>query len=196
MEVYQGKSTSIEENEESQYGNIGMGGRVVLKAVATALDDPTNHALYTDNFFTSYALLRHFSDVGLRYTGTMKMNRTNSCPLLNKHDMSKRERGYFQFASDHNVMCVTWKDNAVVVVGSNYDSVTPTSNIERRKKGGPVTSQQPKVVADYNRYMGGVDLTDRHVSNLRSSVKKRVWYWPVAKHCFEMMRVAAFLLYR
>lgn len=197
IDVYQGKSISYEdENGESKYGPIGMGGRVVKKAVQTALDDPSSHALYTDNFFTSYALLRDFSDVGLRHTGTMKMNRTNSCPLLNKHDMTKKERGYFQHASDGNVLCVTWKDNAVVVIGSNYDGVTPTLTIERHKKGGSVTTQQPKVVQDYNRFMGGVDLSDRHLSNLRSTVRKRAWYWPVVKHCFEMIRVAAFVMYR
>ena len=195
VEIYQGKSNNIASNQ-SEYGNLGVGGNVVLNAVQTVLRDPKHHGLYVDNFFTSYALLRKCTDIGLRCTGTMRMNRTNGCPLPDKSSMVKKERGCYHCASDKNVVCVSWKDNAVVILGSNYDSVKPLIVTERRKKGGTVSLHQPKMVSDYNKYMGGADLTDRHVANLRASTRKRVWYWPVVKHCIEILRVAAFTLYK
>ena len=110
--------------------------------------------------------------------------------------MDKRARGAFEYASDRNVVCVTWKDNAVVTMGSNWETITPLAMATRHKKGGSVSSEQPRMVKNYNAFMGGVDLTDRHVANLRTSIRKTVWYWPVVKHSFELLRVAAYVLYK
>lgn len=196
FDIYQGKGDDTDDFDDPTHGNIGMGGRVIAKLVSKVMDEPQFHDLYIDNFFTSYALLRTLADKDLKCTGTLRQNRLPASPLPSKARVDKEPRGTFHHASDGEVCCVTWKDNAVVLIGSNYDTSLPSVTVDRRKKGGSTSFQQPKMVSNYNKYMGGVDLVDRHISNLRSAMRKRVWYWPIAKHCFEMLRVASYTFYR
>jgi hypothetical protein len=196
FDIYQGKGDDTGDFDDQTHGNIGMGGRVVMKLVTKVMEEPRYHDLYIDNFFTSYALLRSLADKHLKCTGTLRQNRLPASPLPSKAKVDKEPRGTFHYASDGEICCVTWKDNAVVLIGSNYDTALPSVTVDRRKKGGGTSFEQPKMISNYNKFMGGVDLVDRHISNLRSAMRKRVWYWPIVKHSFEMLRVAAYTFYR
>lgn len=199
FDIYQGKNTrmDLEKEYDGKYGNIGCGGEVVFWSLNKVVTYPEEHKTFIDNYFTSYALLRHLQDNGFRCTGTMRANRTSGCPIPSKADCSKQTvpRGTMDYASDGNICIVQWKDNAPVIVGTNWSSVTPLENITRRSKNERQQIQMPHMIKFYNQCMGGVDVCDRHISHLRIKIRKKCWYWPIVKHCFEVLRVASFVFY-
>ena len=102
------------------------------------------------------------------------------CPLQENKVLKKKPRGSFHFRSDGNVEAVKWNDNSVVTLLSNVDSVDPLGKTSRRVKGkGEAKVDYPYIVKSYNVGMGGVDLLDRALSDLRPSVHGRKWYWPL-----------------
>lgn len=71
-----------------------------------------------------------------------------------------------------------WNDNSVVTPCSNSKGSEPVGRVKRRVKGkGLVDVQQPHIVRSYNKGMGGVDLLDRSLSELRPKIKGKKWYW-------------------
>ena len=171
VEIYEGKSPNAED--------IPIGERVVKTALEIC-DNPVEHNVFFDNFFSSYKLLVDLDAKGFRATGTMRKNRIEKCPLADVRDMTKRERGSYDFRSTSNLEIVRWIDNSVVTIGSNAYGVEPVGNAKRwiRGKGrGNIT--QPAVIAAYNRGMGGVELLDRALSDLRPVIRGKKWYWPL-----------------
>ncbi|KAF2351949.1 PiggyBac transposable element-derived protein, partial [Trinorchestia longiramus] len=68
----------------------------------------------------------------------------------------------FRFEEAEEILILKWNDNSSVMVGTNFDSVEPLSNVSRwlpgeRRKGAV---KRPQVVNNYSKYMGGVDLHD------------------------------------
>ena len=159
IEIYQGKSTG--DTDEP------LGTRVVKKALEIC-ENPKDHSVFFDNFFSSYQLITDLGIKGFRATDTMRNDRIMKCPLIDVKVMKKKERGSFDFRCDEKVEIVRWNDNSVVTIGSNAYGVEPIGNAKRWiKRKGKENVQQPAVIAAYNRGMGGVDLLDRALSDLR-----------------------------
>ena len=55
---------------------------------------------------------------------------------------------------------VCWKDRDIVYCLSNECNTKETDVCRRRSKEGLVTIARPKMISEYNRYMGRVDLAD------------------------------------
>ena len=162
FELYKGKDNGRKESL----------GTSVVKRMSSIIesDECKNHILHFDNFFTSYSLLVDLAGKNLRAIGTVRSNRTESCFFgVTKKD----ERASYDYKSDETVLFVQWKDNSIVTVGTNFSKVTPVDKVSRWVKGkGKVSVDQPKVISEYNKGMGGVDLLDillgLYCPNLRS----------------------------
>ena len=119
------------------------------------------------------------------------------CPLVDVKRMKKDESGSFDFRSDGNIAIVRWNDNSVVTIGSNAYGVQPIGSAKRWTKGKEKQNiQQPAVIAAYNRGMGGVDLLDRALSNLRPVICGKKWYWPLVINDINIAFVCSWRLYR
>ena len=55
---------------------------------------------------------------------------------------------------------------------------------------------QPVVIAAYNRGMGGVDLLDHALSDLRPVIRGKKWYWPLVINALNIAFVFSWRLYR
>ena len=98
------------------------------------------------------------------------------CPLVDVKKM-KNERGSFDFRSDGNIEIARWNDSSVVTTGSNAYGVQPIGSAKRWiNRKGKQNIQQPAVIAAYNRGMGGVDLLDLALSDLRPVIPGKKWY--------------------
>lgn len=74
---------------------------------------------------------------------------------------------------------------------TNYDDINPTKAVRRWQKkkvdkrtgttepGKFNTYQQPALLNNYNKGMGGVDLHDNAVQNYRINIRSKKWYWPL-----------------
>ena len=171
VEIYEGKSPNTED--------VPLGERVVKTALEIC-DNPVEHSVFFDNFFSSSKLLVDLDAKGFRATGAMRKNWIGKCPLADVHDMKKRESGSYDFRGKSNLEIVRWNENSVVTIGSNAYGVEPVGNAKRWIRGkGRGNISQPAVIAAYNRRMGGVDLLDRALSNLRPVIRGKKWYWPL-----------------
>lgn len=96
-------------------------------------------------------------------------------------------------------MCVVkWRDNKVVCLASNFEEDTPLGQVKRwcSKEKKKIDLPQPKLIASYNKYMGGVDLLDRFLSTYRPRIKCKKWWWPFFTNTLNMAVVAAWRIHR
>ena len=48
-----------------------------------------------------------------------------------------------------------------------------------RKERKHVQIKQPKVIKQFNKHMGGIDLADNMVANYRIGIRGKKWWWPI-----------------
>lgn len=202
MEPYQGAGTV------QMRPNLGMGGSVVMELASvlsdTGLSDsltPEQHfSIYFDNLFTSPALLTELKKEGFDGTGTLRANRTESCPLESVDSMKKKPRGTtdFRLDTDDNILLVRWNDNNVVTVASTKHGVAPMKNVQRFSQSEKKFIQVPcpDAIMHYNKAMGGTDRMDQNVANYRVSMRKKKWWWPLFVFCLGTSTHNAWCLYR
>lgn len=76
----------------------------------------TPFSVYFDNFFNCSTLLAKLKESNFLAAGTVKVDRTDQCPLDDQVVMKKRVRGSFDSIVDlkDNICAVRWNDNSVV----------------------------------------------------------------------------------
>ncbi|XP_069752086.1 piggyBac transposable element-derived protein 4-like [Narcine bancroftii] len=117
------------------------------------------HHVYSDRFFTSPVLLEHLEEHGTRACGTTHLHRRGISTEARKTKLKKQgEVRFFQKAS---LLLTIWKDKRQVATLSTNQNARMVAN------SGVV---KPQAVMEYNKYMGGVDISDQ----LRS-------YYPVGR---------------
>ena len=80
---------------------------------------------------------------------------------------------------------------------SNNEGVEPVGEVKRRVKDrGVLDVQQPYVVRSYNSEMGGVDLVDRSLSELRPKIKGKKWYWTLLINAFNLGLVFSWRIFQ
>ena len=150
-------------------------GTSVVKRMSSIIesDKYKNHVLHFDNFFTSYSLLEDLAGRNLRAIGTVRSNRTESCfSGVTKKD----ERASYDYKSDVTIF-VQWKDNSIVTIGTNFSKVTQIDKVSRWvKEKGKVSVDQPKVISEYNKGMGGVDFLDMLLGSYRPNLRSKKWW--------------------
>jgi hypothetical protein len=73
IDLYQGKAQNAEK--------LPLGERVVMN-LTRAIENPSDHMLYMDNFFSSTSLFRKLKEKGFRCTGTVRPNRIEKMPTF------------------------------------------------------------------------------------------------------------------
>ena len=168
-----------------------LGERVVYNLLnRLEISEPREHSITFDNFFCSLDVLSKLRNDGFRATGTLRKNRTKNCPLA---DLPTADRGAFDFQTSGAVLVVKWNDNRIVHVASNHGTVEPILQTKRysQKEKRHVYVPQPNVIGHYNATMGGVDLTDRFLSDYRPAISGKKWYFPHIIHMFNLFCVAS-----
>lgn len=125
MEPYQGATTMC----NPIHKELGLGASVVLTfcdvLISRGFDLPY-HVVF-DNFFTGTPLLEEITKKGLRCTGTVRENRTSSCPLITSKLLKKKERGAVDYRTTHDntFIIAKWHDNNIFSIASNAVGINP-----------------------------------------------------------------------
>ena len=169
IRVYCGKE------DTTQQGTLGE--RVVTKLCSTITSPQV--LLVFDRFFTSVKLM---STLPYPAIGTYMKSRKHT-PSLE----AKLERGESEMVTCQGVLACHWKDTKDVLAMSNCHE--PAEVLVNRKDKTGVVRQVPcpAAIADYNKYMGGVDLHDQMVTLYELDRKSRKWW---RKVFFRMLMVA------
>ena len=99
---------------------------------------------------------------------------SNEFKNMNRGDHKYHKYTYFD---DNNQPresgLVAWKDSKMVyILTNNSNTVESSLECSRRTMFGNVTIQRPNVIAEYNKYMGGVDVADMKRLNCNSTIRK------------------------
>ena len=73
IKIYQGKSTG--DTDEPL-------GTCVVKKALEICENPKDHSVFFNNFFSSYQLITDLGTKGFRATGTMRNDRIMKCPPI------------------------------------------------------------------------------------------------------------------
>lgn len=149
------------------------------------------HTLFTDNWYTSIDLAGKLLENETHLVGTVQKNRKN----LPKDVINAKFRTgeYKAHENENRITVMKWKDKRDVLLLSTKHSskfVKTTNNRGQEK-------YKPKIVVDYNKSKGAIDLSDQmtaYSSPLRKSLK---WYKKLGiELILNTVMVNALILYK
>jgi len=153
------------------------------------------HHLYCDNYYSSPDLFTDLRRLGFGACGTVRLNRQGLPERI--QCQSKLSKGEVISVTNHGLLSLKWMDKRAVTMISTIhdDSMVATSRRSRFAEGGQEVVQKPKCIVEYNRHMGGVDLSDQMVSYYSFSHRTVKWWRRVFFHLIDTAIVNAYILY-
>ncbi|KAK0137988.1 PiggyBac transposable element-derived protein 4 [Merluccius polli] len=134
-------------------------------------------SVYMDNFYTGVSLFEEMKSHGLYACGTVRANRAGlpkNERLTKKASMGKHK---FRVAQKGELTFCIWQDTKTVMVLSNHHNPTQTGTVNRRRDGANhVQVVVPTSLADYQKYMKGVDLLDQMVGYYGFQHRSKKWW--------------------
>lgn len=159
----------------------------------------TGYIVYCDNFYTSPQLFRHLGLQGFGACGTYRPGKVGA-PQTEKNALTRRSpRGSIRWIRDGDLLFVKWMDTREVSMCTNVHSVHSGETVLRWKKNGEGSYEQvpvprPTVVAEYNRYMGGVDTSDQMIGTNSVHRKTHRWHMIIFQHMLDIAVTNSFIV--
>lgn len=117
-----------------------------------------------------------------------------------KRRNQKGKRGFYDHRYDttNKILFLKWNDNNAVTVGSNFEGIEPMHSVNRwcSTTKSKIGVKQPKLIAEYNTGMGGVDLHGQALNNYRIKFHGKKWWWPLFTSMISSVMVNAWKLYK
>ena len=190
FQIYTGKRLTKTKN--------GLGHDVVMDLMQSLFKQ--GYHLYIDNFYSSPTLFRDLFVQGCFCTGTVRDNRTGFPKGFGNPLPKRAERGSSRWFRDGQLVFVKWKDTKEVTVMSTYWKATGTDTVQRKQKRNGVYTVQniniPPPIVDYNKNMGGVDLSDQLIKYYHVLKKTRKWWKTLFFHFIDVAIVNGYIIYK
>jgi Transposase IS4 len=180
--IYTGKSTYISSDQQEKKKTVQVVEQLVEPFVGTY------RTIYVDRFYTSIDLLKSLTDRQLFLTGTVLANRiplsirtaktSSTFKKMNRGDAIKCRLKYTtQKGATSHAGLVCWRDRNMVYCLSNDTNNFEFDECSRRGIGGIIRIPRPLSIANYNKYMGGVDLADMRRLHCNSTIMCQNRWW-------------------
>ena len=137
-----------------------------------------------------------FDKLGFGACGTVRLNRRGLPERIKAQ--STMSKGDVQSVSKDGLLAVKWMDKRQVTMISTIhdDSMAPVQRRSRFADGGREVVEKPKCIVEYNRHMGGVDLSDQLTSYHSFGHRTVKWWRRVFFHLIDTTIVNAYILYK
>lgn len=180
--------------EESQWGiwlvdfklstgknQVAFGNGLFLDVVTSLINENylgSGYNIFCDNFYTSPLLFWQLGQWGFGAYGTYRQVRL-CVPFTEENALNRKSpRGFIWWITDCELF-VKWMDTREVSLYSNIHRTQCCDGRWEKRERDPIP--RPTAVADYNRYMGGVDTSDQMLGT-HSVHRKTRWYITMLKH--------------
>ena len=183
VEMYAGKDFTVR-------GDMGQPHAVVMQLMRQANLLDKGYHLFTDNFYTRPALARELSDAGTLLTGTVRSN-TRGLPLL----PARLEIGECVSFRNDDILVVAWREKKSQRKPVLLLSTSESAGMTEVRTGAGVLKQKPKCVAAYNKFMGGVDLSDRMIYHLSAERPSKRYWKKIFFNFLDMALLNSYVLY-
>ncbi|XP_055936770.1 piggyBac transposable element-derived protein 3-like [Argiope bruennichi] len=103
----------------------------------------------------------------------------------------------FYFDVKNKITAVKWNDNKCATLATNFDIIEPLTSVSRRVKGKAEKNkiEQPCLVNNYNKNMGGVDSPDWLLEKHTIKIRGKKWYWSIFTRTVDMAVVTTCVIY-
>jgi hypothetical protein len=166
FEIYAGK--------EGAPSDAGATVDTVLRM--TTAYQQQHYILYTDNWFTSPALLHALAGRGIRLCGAVRSNR-KGMPDIPAEDIRALDRGEWIQRQKGDATVAVWQDQRTMWLLYNHCSPSEAASLQRwNDSGRKVSVGCPRAVRDYFYRARSVDvLSQLHYSYLPGRKAQRCW---------------------
>ena len=200
--MYQGETTFSSHHTQltPEESEMLVSSKTVIVLTKT-LENPTQTAVYADNFFTSIELVEYLKEkIGCRYVGTARTNRIGKAPLIESKELDKKShpRGEYDYCSTTGILALRWKDNKNVTMLSSDAGLEPVQKVTRydRTTKKRVEVKCPNVIREYNSKMGGIDKSDMLTHLYKTPMRARRWYMRLFGYTLDLCVCNAWVLYK
>ncbi|XP_067134165.1 piggyBac transposable element-derived protein 4-like [Centruroides vittatus] len=186
--TYRGAKSQEEKHSISKFGLEYI---VVRRLLDIGNYNNKGYHVFIDDYFTSVPLIRHLYSQGTYITGMVRRNRKQLPPQF-RRKFSLGQTSYFR--SGPILACgfreKTSEKKPVLLLSSHAGA----RDDQIVKRG--VAISKPQVVLSYNKFMGGVDVSDQMLYAYLDK-RRNIKYWKkVAFNIIARMVLNAYLLYR
>jgi hypothetical protein len=147
-----------------------------------------NHHLVVDNYYTSIDLAQQMLLKEIYITGTIRRNRRNLPPLVQK---KSRKKGEITAVRKGQMLALSWVDHKQVRLISTFASAA-TVEITKRC----TTREVPNVITEYNAGMGGIDVSDQMTDHYGAELGTVKCWHKVVFHLFDRTVTNAYICYK
>ncbi len=175
--------------------------------------DVLKYIVTMDNYFTLGSVLAATREANVGVIGTARNRRGDFPPPPLKAVTDKRFNTlYLMNDKTRNFLVGRWLDNSdVLMVSTVHTGEESIARVRRRPRENAINKSNikmvwgskpsalikiPKMIDDYNHWMGGVDRCDQLISYYRSNLRCRRTWMPMFLHCIDIMRVNCFVIVR
>ena len=171
--------------------------------------DVRRYVIAMDNYFTTSNVMEQTRLKNVGVVGTARYRR--GWPAEEIREVNDSRFNTLYLLNDvKNFLILRWIDNNVVTMVSTIHTGYETAiRLRWKPRENQVNKAHvrnvwgelpvipisiPKVIDNYNHWMGGVDLADQYISYYRPNIRCRRTWMPIFLHCLDIIRVNAYLV--
>lgn len=176
--------------------DLPVTSRIVLqlyKKLLYSIPEAQGYHIFTDRYYTNLILAQELLKLKCYITGTMQLNRKYVPEIIKEPKF--RNNNTFACRSG-NLLLLAWKDKEIITMLSSWYSSEMESINSRLHGGATVFKYKPKMVIEYDKYMGCTDKADQYSNSYTFLRKSHKWWRKLFFWGLEICARNSYILYK